>query len=71
MNIGSEFLCKQVGWMNINEKSFYVTNVLMYNDDDIPSCPNITCFIIHVYIKPIVFYGILNRGPHGRIMFCT
>ena len=30
MNIGSEWLCKQLGWMNINERLFYVTNVLMY-----------------------------------------
>ena len=30
MNISSEWLCKQLGWMNINERLFYVTNVLMY-----------------------------------------
>ena len=43
MDIGSEWLCKQLGWMNISRRSFYVTNVLMYKvlNDEAPKYLNV------------------------------
>ena len=64
MNIGSEWLCKQLGWMNINERSFYVTNVLMYKvlNDAAPK-------YLNVFADYNLDYGL--RASQNIIVPCT